>query len=58
MYINRMLLLALVILYIFAPAMTDWIGAGDAPWYRPHLLWLGVIAAVSLAMHQDSRDEP
>ena len=58
MYINRMLLLALVILYVFAPAMTDWVGASETQWYRPHLLWLGVIAAVSLMMQQRFRDEP
>jgi hypothetical protein len=57
MYINRMLLLALVILYAFAPMMADWIDASDTQWYRSHLLWLGVIAGVSLAMYRDSRDE-
>ena len=58
MYINRILLLVLVILYVFAPAMADWIDAGDMQWYRPQLLWLGVIAVVSLAMYRDPRDEP
>ena len=57
MYINRMLLLALVILYAFAPVMADWIDASDTQWYRYHLLWLGVIAGVSLAVFRDSRDE-
>ena len=58
MYINRILLLALVILYAFAPVMADWIDASDTQWYRPHLLWLAVILVVSIAMARDSRDEP
>lgn len=57
MYINRILLLTLVILYAFAPVMADWIDAGDTQWYRPHLLWLLVITLVSIAIHRDSRDD-
>ena len=43
MYLNRILLLVLVLLYVFAPMMTDWIAAGGTQWYRPHLIWLLVI---------------
>jgi len=45
MYLNRILLLVLVLLYVFAPMMADWIAAGGTQWYRPHLIWLLVIAA-------------
>jgi hypothetical protein len=57
MYINRILLLTLVILYAFAPVMADWVDASDAQWYRPHLLWLTIIACVSVLMRRESRDE-
>ena len=43
MYLNRILLLVLVLLYVFAPMMADWIAAGGTKWYRPHLIWLLVI---------------
>lgn len=57
MYINRILLLVLMLLYVFGPLMGDWISAGGTQWYRPHLLWLGVIAAVGLSMRRDTPDE-
>jgi sugar phosphate permease len=57
MYINRILLLALVILYAFAPVMAGWVDASDTQWFTPHMLWLCVIMAVALAMSQDARDE-
>ena len=43
-----------------APAgmrFAGWVDASDTQWYRSHLLWLGVIAGVSLAMYRDARDE-
>lgn len=55
MYINRILLLVLVILYVFSPLMADWIGNAGAQWYRPHLLWLAVIGIVGLAIQRDTR---
>jgi hypothetical protein len=39
MYLNRILLLVLVLLYVFAPTMADWVAAGGTQWYRPHLIW-------------------
>jgi hypothetical protein len=57
MYINRILLLALVILYTFSPVMIGWVDASDTQWLRPHLLWLCVVVTVSLAMARDARDE-
>jgi hypothetical protein len=58
MNINRILLLVLLILYLLAPVMGDWIVAGGSQWYRPHLLWLGVILTVAAAMYRGSFDEP
>ena len=57
MYINRILLLALVILYAFAPLVAAWIEASGTQWFRPHLIWLGVIAAGAVAISLDSPDE-
>lgn len=58
MYVNRVLLLVLVLIFVLYPLAQDWIGGGGTQWYRPHLLWLGVIVAVSLSMRLDRRDEP
>jgi len=56
MYIHRLLLLVLVILYVFAPVMTNWIAGSGAQWYRAHLLWLVVIASVALTTYREMRD--
>jgi hypothetical protein len=58
MNINRILLLVLMILYLFAPVMADWIAAGGAQWYRPQLLWAGVIVTMAVALYRGSLDEP
>lgn len=56
MYLNRILLLVLVLLYVFAPVLNDWVEAGGTQWYRPQLIWLLVIAATVLLMYRDRRD--
>lgn len=56
MYLNRILLLALVLLYVFGPIMTDWVEAGSTQWYRPHLVWATVIAIVSIALYRRRGD--
>ena len=58
MYLNRILLLVLVILYALAPVMADWVGNGPTQWYRTHLLWMLVIAFVSITMYRRPRDDP
>lgn len=55
MHINRVLLLAMVLLFIFAPAIGSWITATPAAWYRPQLVWLGLILVVALSMYRDAR---
>jgi hypothetical protein len=57
MYLNRILLLVLVILYALAPVMADWVSSDATRWYRPQLLWLLVILAVSITMYRDPRDD-
>jgi hypothetical protein len=56
MYLNRILLLVLVLLYVFAPMMADWIAAGGTQWYRPHLIWMLVIAASALVLYREPGD--
>ena len=56
MYLNRILLLVLVMFYVFAPVLTDWVAAGGTQWYRPHAMWLLVIAFLALALHRDPSD--
>lgn len=55
MYINRVLLLILVLLYVFSPVLNSWVAAAPSGWYRPQLVWLGIITIVAVAMYRDSR---
>lgn len=56
MYLNRILLLVLVVLYVFAPLLTDWVAAGGTQWYRPHVIWLAVILVAAGALYRKLSD--
>lgn len=56
MYLTRRFLLVLAVLAAISPMLAGWSTDGGAAWYRPQILWLGVIAAVTLAMYRDTRD--
>lgn len=56
MYLTRRFLLVLAVLAATSPLLAAWSHADGAAWYRPQLLWLGIIAAISLAMYRDTRD--
>lgn len=57
MYIYRLVLLLVVGIYLFSPAIMDgWIEPGSA-WYRPYLLWLILIAVTFLLLSNPDADE-
>lgn len=39
----RLIILLLLIAYIFAPTLINWIINPEAAWYRPFLVWMLVI---------------
>ena len=43
MYINRMLVLTLLIILLCYPVLRDWLSNDHAAWYRYYLLWGAVI---------------
>jgi hypothetical protein len=43
MYINRLVLLFVVGAYLLSPAIIEWWSEGGTAWYRPYLIWLGLI---------------
>ena len=43
MYIYRLVLLLVVGIYLFSPAIMDWWIDATGAWYRPYLLWLILI---------------
>ncbi len=56
MYIQRALLLLILIVVIFLPSWVDWALQSPASWYRPHLLWLGTIIAVYIGQRKANRE--
>jgi len=54
---DRVILLALFALLLFASPLTRWWSAIDAPWYLPYLLWLAVILAGALLQLRNDRHD-
>jgi hypothetical protein len=55
MHINRVLLLVMLLLFVFSPAIGRWITEDPARWYRPQLVWLALILIVAVSMYRDTR---
>jgi hypothetical protein len=43
MYIDRLVLLFIVGAYLLSPSIIEWWSDGGTAWYRPYLIWLGLI---------------
>lgn len=43
MFINPTLLLLLALTFVFAPSLQEWVLSGGTDWYRPYLVWIGLI---------------
>ena len=43
MFINPTLLLLLALTFIFAPSLQEWVLTGGTAWYRPFLVWFGLV---------------
>lgn len=57
MYIYRLVLLLVVGIYLFSPAIMDWWIEPSGAWYRPYLLWLILIVATFILQSQHDADE-
>ncbi|MBB3104942.1 hypothetical protein [Azomonas macrocytogenes] len=57
MYIYRLVLILVVGIYLFSPAIMDlWI-APDGAWYRPYLLWLILIVVTFILQSRSDADQ-
>ncbi|MBX9713976.1 MAG: hypothetical protein K2X58_09440, partial [Pseudomonadaceae bacterium] len=57
MYIYRLVLLLVVGIYLFSPAIMDWWIDADGAWYRPYVLWLILIVVTFILQSQRDADE-
>lgn len=55
MYIHRALMLLLLMLYVFTPAIQEWVLSGGVEWYRPFLIWV-VTIGVAYWWQRNQRD--
>lgn len=57
MYIYRLVLLLMVIIYLLSPSILDWWISGDSFWYKPYVFWLITIIATIILQGRHDVDE-
>lgn len=57
MYINPTLLLLLALIFVFAPAIQEWVLTGGTAWYRPYLIWMVAIVFIYWSQRGKSGNE-
>ena len=57
MYINRNLLLGLVLALVCFPFLVDWLVSDYAAWHRPYLAWSAVVFCAWLGQRTRHNDE-
>ena len=57
MYINRTLLLGLVLALIGTPFLYDWLTSDYSAWYRPYVVWSGMILLAWFGQRSRHSDE-
>ncbi|MBF7729596.1 hypothetical protein [Pseudomonas sp. N040] len=57
MQIYRLVLLLVVGIYLFSPAIMAWWVNTESVWYRPYVLWLILILVTFLLQSQKDADE-
>ena len=57
MYICRLVLVLVIGIYLFSPAIMDWWIEPQGAWYRPYVLWLILIIAGMLLQSPKDADE-
>jgi hypothetical protein len=57
MYIYRLVLILVVGIYLFSPAIMEWWTVPDSAWYQPYVLWLILIVVTFVLQSQHDADE-
>ncbi|WP_153240235.1 hypothetical protein [Halioglobus maricola] len=57
MYIQRTLLLTLVVLLVCFPFIADWLTSDFSAWHRPYLVWSFIIFIAWLSQRSRHSDE-
>jgi len=54
---RRLLILLLLIIYIFSPTIYAWVINPEGAWYRPFIIWAGLIVAAYTLQGRSQNDE-
>ncbi len=57
MLIQSSLILLFAVFFLFTPSLEQWLLNGGIAWYRPHLIWLGVVIFVFISQQDAARHE-
>jgi hypothetical protein len=56
-YISRSVLLLILAAYVFSPTAFGWMIDPGGAWYRPYLIWAGIIATTFLLQPRSPDNE-
>ena len=48
MYISRSIMLLILVAYVFAPTAFGWMIDPGGAWFRPYIIWAGIVLATFL----------
>lgn len=48
MYLSRSIMLMIMAAYVFSPSLLNWMIDPAGVWYRPYLIWMGIVLAAFL----------
>lgn len=54
---RRLLILLLLIIYIFSPTIYAWVINPSGAWYRPFIIWAGLIVAAYAFQERSQKDD-
>jgi hypothetical protein len=52
------LILLLLVAYIFLPTLLHWLTDASNGWYKPFIVWLGVILGAYLLQRRSAKHDP
>lgn len=58
MFIPKSVILLLLLIFIFSPAIENWININQAAWYRPFIAWALIILVVYRSQKSSVKKTP
>lgn len=52
------LILLLLVAYIFLPTVLNWLTDASSGWYKPFIVWMGVVIGAYLMQKRNTKHDP